>query len=252
MSWASYTATSSQREITSVVSFSRANCYRNFLYNIYSQRGVLVDFGLAEREGTECSHCVCMDSDSRRRLKVENCYIARHDDHHGYPKEDTRPSRRANRAGTRGFRAPEVLFKCTNQTTKIDIWSAGVILLTILGQRFPFFNSTDDVDAMIELICVFGTKRMEKTGLLHGAVLECKIPRIAEKGYGWHKLLAWSTCRHQDETTNDQTIMYSLLERLLDLDCRTRATAEDALGHEFFKMDFTGALHEDDEMVEIS
>lgn len=34
----------------------------------------------------------------------------------GYPERDTRPPSKANRAGTRGFRAPEVLFKCATQT----------------------------------------------------------------------------------------------------------------------------------------
>lgn len=33
-----------------------------------------------------------------------------------YLKDDRRPSVRANRAGTRGFRAPEVLLKCPDQT----------------------------------------------------------------------------------------------------------------------------------------
>lgn len=39
------------------------------------------------------------------------------------------------RGGTRGFRAPEVLLRCTKQTVAIDIWSAGVILLSILSAR---------------------------------------------------------------------------------------------------------------------
>ena len=34
----------------------------------------------------------------------------------GYLKEDRRPGVRANRAGTRGFRAPEVLLKCPDQS----------------------------------------------------------------------------------------------------------------------------------------
>lgn len=34
----------------------------------------------------------------------------------GYIKNDQRPSIRVNRAGTRGFRAPEVLFKVHRQT----------------------------------------------------------------------------------------------------------------------------------------
>jgi serine/threonine protein kinase len=40
------------------------------------------------------------------------------------------------RGGTRGFRAPEVLLRCVKQTVAIDIWSAGVILLSILSARF--------------------------------------------------------------------------------------------------------------------
>ena len=34
----------------------------------------------------------------------------------GYPEIDRRPASKANRAGTRGFRAPEVLLKCHAQT----------------------------------------------------------------------------------------------------------------------------------------
>lgn len=34
----------------------------------------------------------------------------------GYPERDPRPPSKANRAGTRGFRAPEVLLKCSLQT----------------------------------------------------------------------------------------------------------------------------------------
>lgn len=37
--------------------------------------------------------------------------------HVGYIADDKRPGIRANRAGTRGFRAPEVLLKCQDQTT---------------------------------------------------------------------------------------------------------------------------------------
>ena len=45
----------------------------------------------------------------------------------GYPENDRRPVSKANRAGTRGFRAPEVLLKCQAQTGGIHptskIWN---------------------------------------------------------------------------------------------------------------------------------
>jgi cell division control protein 7 len=40
----------------------------------------------------------------------------------GYPENDRRPISKANRAGTRGFRAPEVLLKCQAQTGGEIYW----------------------------------------------------------------------------------------------------------------------------------
>lgn len=150
----------------------------------------------------------------------------------GYPKNDSRPSRRANRAGTRGFRAPEVLFKCTSQTTKIDIWSAGVILLTLLGRRFPFFHSIDDVDALIEMASIFGTRRMKQAAALHGQVFETTIPTIGEKGYSWEKIVKWASC--VEELTGCEKQGIRLLCHLLEYDPAKRFTAKEALRHEFF------------------
>jgi cell division control protein 7 len=52
------------------------------------------------------------------------------------------------------------LFKVSQQTTALDIWSAGVILLSLLTKQFPFFNSTDDQDSIVELACLFGNQEM--------------------------------------------------------------------------------------------
>jgi serine/threonine protein kinase len=80
----------------------------------------LIDFGLAEKE----------------RSKVEcNCH------------------ERAHRGGTKGFRAPEVLLKVVYQTTAIDIWSAGVILLCMLCSRFPVLGHCEDDIALLEITC---------------------------------------------------------------------------------------------------
>lgn len=207
----------------------------NFLYDPPSRRGVLVDFGLAEREGTECKPCFCHESPQERRARVQSLISL--EPRRGFPREDTRPSRRANRAGTRGFRAPEVLFKCTEQTTKIDVWSAGVILLTILSRRFPFFNSADDVEAMIEMATMFGLRRMQRAASLHGCMLESNIPTIGRTGFTFPGIILWSTDRSpHSELADDEKLAAAFLGRCMDLDPRRRISAEEALQHEFLRM----------------
>ncbi|VUC24390.1 unnamed protein product [Clonostachys rosea] len=213
----------------------------NFLYDPATQHGVLVDFGLAEREGSESKPCLCHEQRELRKTRQANSVWAQSVSSYtpsGYPKNDTRPSKRANRAGTRGFRAPEVLFKCTEQTTAIDIWSAGVILLTILSKRFPFFNSADDVEAMIEIATIYGARRMKVAGLLHGCVFDTTIPTVGQQGFTLEKIILWSTCRGEDKPlTADEKLAVKFMERCMDLDPSRRITAEEALEHEFLRID---------------
>ncbi|KAK2747306.1 hypothetical protein FQN57_002204 [Myotisia sp. PD_48] len=207
----------------------------NFLYNPDLKRGLLVDFGLAEYSRRSSTPCLCtQDSHIRRETKNNSDRYTRQGMSYpvGFPKNDTRPSRRANRAGTRGFRAPEVLFKCTDQTSKIDIWSVGVILLTLLGRRFPFFHSMDDADALIEIATIFGSRRMAEAAALHAQVFETTIPTIGEKGYSLERIVQWSSCL--DTLTGREKQGIRLLNHLLDLRPDHRYSAEDALEDSFF------------------
>lgn len=226
----------------------------NFLYEPSKRRGVLVDFGLAEREGTDSKPCLCQQHAIDRRRHIHGSIAAISGPSAGYPKNDSRPSRRANRAGTRGFRAPEVLFKCSDQTTKIDIWSAGVILLTILSRRFPFFNSADDIEAMIEIATIFGTKRMKQAALLHGTVFETNIPTIGQQGFTLEKIILWSTCRTDNAATGKEVtlsdaekVAVRFLERCFDLDPNKRISAAAALEHPFL-LDEEFEVQDEDEI----
>jgi cell division control protein 7 len=49
----------------------------------------------------------------------------------GYPDRDPRPPSKANRAGTRGFRAPEVLLKCGLQTGGEWFVQLGLVVVLI-------------------------------------------------------------------------------------------------------------------------
>lgn len=157
----------------------------NFLYDPFKRKGVLVDFGLAEKmtppsSSTSNNSCPCLLKD---RSSISKTYSKRLNIKAAYPKVDQRPPRRANRAGTRGFRAPEVLFKCTNQSTMIDIWSAGVIGLSLFARKFPLFNSPDDIDALMELVLLFGIEKLQKCAELHGCGLEMNVPKVLTSSF---------------------------------------------------------------------
>jgi cell division control protein 7 len=125
------------------------------------------------------------------------------------------------------------------------MWSAGVILLTILGRRFPFFNSADDVDAVIEMASIFGTRRMKAAALLHGQIFETTIPSIGEKGYGWEKLVHWSDC--EGELTDSVRQAIGFLAGLMELDPVKRLSAKEALNHEFFTHPVPDEVYEEEE-----
>ncbi|XP_004841345.1 cell division cycle 7-related protein kinase isoform X2 [Heterocephalus glaber] len=79
----------------------------------------------------------------------------------------------APRAGTPGFRAPEVLTKCPNQTTAIDMWSAGVIFLSLLSGRYPFYKASDDVTALAQIMTVRGSRETIQAAKTFGKSILC-------------------------------------------------------------------------------
>ncbi|EGF76288.1 hypothetical protein BATDEDRAFT_28663 [Batrachochytrium dendrobatidis JAM81] len=204
----------------------------NFLYNRKTQTGVLVDFGLAQEESfkltgklqdggakgyTEAEYIQKANSRSKRRRM-------------GYFVPDTRPSIRASRAGTRGFRAPEVLLKVVNQTRAIDVWSVGVILLCIATGNFPFFQSNDDQDALLEIASIFGLTEMRKAAVKLGRNFETNVPSIDQR-IPFRDLVERFGRGRQDLLCDAG---YDLMGRMLMLNPAERITAEDALDHAFF------------------
>ncbi|XP_061098996.1 cell division cycle 7-related protein kinase isoform X2 [Conger conger] len=79
----------------------------------------------------------------------------------------------APRAGTPGFRAPEVLTKCPSQGTAIDMWAAGVILLSLLSGRYPFFKASDDLIALMQIMTIRGSKETIQAAKKFGKSVLC-------------------------------------------------------------------------------
>ncbi|KAH9998297.1 kinase-like domain-containing protein [Russula vinacea] len=197
----------------------------NFLFDPHKGVGMLVDLGLACRMGVDppvhygkCLHTAPTRENPHGRLRRTTEYNSEFvrkkqkdarmrsgwaSDRVGYLEKDTRPHSRANRAGTRGFRAPEVLLKCNEQSGAIDMWSAGMILLFFLVGKFPLFQSNDDVEALLEIACIIGRRRMEKVATLHSRTFTTNIPSITPEGKPWREFVETLNPKLREPTKGD-------------------------------------------------
>ncbi|KAL3316118.1 Cell division control protein 7 [Cichlidogyrus casuarinus] len=130
-------------------------------------------------------------------------------------KSFPKPLIQARRGGTTGFRPPEVMMRSVQQTTAVDIWAVGVILLSFLSGRYPFLKMDDDIDVLHSFTYLLGYSRMSKGAKAIGKIF------LADPA---PKLLA----RHMFTTS-----AYDLLFRLLEPIPSKRLTAADALKHKF-------------------
>lgn len=139
------------------------------------------------------------------------------------------PAMQAPRAGTRGFRAPEVLLKYPYQDTGIDVWSAGVVLLCFLSARYPFFHSPDDLAALAEIAALRGSGPLQDAAQRLGRRVYFPQPAPAMPlAHVCEELRARPTPLQVPASA------YELLEALLELDPSRRISATEALEHPFF------------------
>ncbi|XP_012170303.1 cell division cycle 7-related protein kinase isoform X1 [Bombus terrestris] len=238
----------------------------NFLYDRCNKRYLLVDFGLAQeyiaekksnnlkllnsetqivkRKRTD-ENSLNFSVDRRRKGTEEKCYCF------GKAKVCSlcisKPEQTAPRAGTPGFRAPEVLLKHPSQTPAIDIWASGVMMLCILSGTQPFFLSPDDCTALAEITTIFGSNKMQQCARKLGkkVIFSEDIPgvdivslcqKLQKRNKGLLNNKDHNTCEKVSLDTQFPKEAYHLLLRLLDLDYKTRLTADQALNHPFFKL----------------
>lgn len=50
----------------------------------------------------------------------------------------------------------------------IDIWSAGVILLSLLSGRYPFFKASDDLIALTQIMTIRGSRETIQAAMTFG------------------------------------------------------------------------------------
>ena len=143
------------------------------------------------------------------------------------------------RAGTPGFRAPEVLLRSFEQSTAIDIWSAGVMFISIISGRYPFFRNAEDLISIGEIISLLGTKRVMRAAKKLQKCITCSPEHHPPQDLR----LTCEQLRPADHPLHDiPDSAFDLMDQLLDPNPFTRITAESALKHPFLAPATSNAL----------
>ncbi|KAJ1627033.1 hypothetical protein T492DRAFT_877351, partial [Pavlovales sp. CCMP2436] len=116
-----------------------------------------------------------------------------------------------------------------------DIWSAGVILLSILSRLYPFFNSADDTDQYHEIALLRGSRALRAAGLevlrkvemdnQHESVLDDSF-HVPEEARPLEETCVAS--EHAIPPGEVRSFLLKLTDQCLDVNPRTRITARAA------------------------
>ena len=122
---------------------------------------------------------------------------------------------------SRYYRAPELIFGCTNYTSAVDVWSVGTVLAEMLiGQ--PLFAGESAVDQMVEIIKVLGTPAKENLVAMNKTYSDFAFPQI--RPLPWNRVFR----AHVPAQAID------LVAQMLKYSPEQRVTMLEAMCHPFF------------------
>ncbi|WKX88393.1 hypothetical protein Q1695_008211 [Nippostrongylus brasiliensis] len=175
----------------------------NFLYNRAERRYLLVDFGLSHfvtsnhsrKRSADLSPSLKENVSSPFEPPAKRCKVL-NDDVLILPRPpfirhpkcgctsfgevcdacNELPAKHMNKAGTPGYRAPEVLLRFEEQTTEIDIFAAGITMLSFLLRKHPIFRPNNDVEALTQMATFLGSSPLVEAAADNGVTLLCDPP----------------------------------------------------------------------------
>ncbi|KAH0465742.1 hypothetical protein IEQ34_005845 [Dendrobium chrysotoxum] len=136
--------------------------------------------------------------------------------------------------GTKGFRAPEVLFKSFHQGCKIDIWSAGVTMLYLMIGRAPFGG--DPEQNIKEIAKLRGSEDLWEVAKLHNCESSFPVDLLEVGSLKSMELSDWcaKNTRRPEFLELIPESLFDLVDKCLAVNPRRRFSAEEAIMHKFF------------------
>ncbi|UYV63424.1 CDC7 [Cordylochernes scorpioides] len=112
----------------------------------------------------------------------------------------------------------------------VDVWSVGVIFLSLLSSKYPFFRASDDMSALAEIVSLLGTKKLQQAATQLGK----RLTISENKPTLDLRVLCQRLRRPSNGWSDIPDSAYDLLGKLLDPNPFLRTTAKEALGHPYF------------------
>jgi len=72
----------------------------------------------------------------------------------------------------------------------VDVWSVGVIFLSLLAAHYPIFKAADDMEALSQIICVFGSEELKTAAKSYGTRMALSRVNTSAKAADVAKLSA--------------------------------------------------------------
>ena len=191
----------------------------NFLYSIENHKGLLIDFG--QSEYIDNPKIIINEKKREYLIKIKELQSRMHI---------------LSKVGTHSFIAPEILFKQEIQDFQQDIFSAGVLLLSLLAKRHPvlsyakvdknqFEQKNFVLNQLLPLLYIFGSNYVTSECFKFGYGLYIPQNFPVREPIDLRSLV-------RIKNYNDSAI--NLLKRMLLFDPKERITVEEALNHSFF------------------
>lgn len=221
--------TQGRKELLNLVQEARQNSQQQTApFPVCHRKRVAAPQGRLKKDTGKNLHVSSMQLNSNLRTPI-HCF-------RGLPKDTgmEKCKRDGPCVGTKGYRAPEVLLRSLHQTSKLDIWSAGVSLLHFIVGKSPFPpNSPDQAIKDIAKMC--GAEEICDLSKLHDR--QCSMPQdLHSNGFEHITIQEWCTKNTKRPEFLDciPLTLYDLLEKCLRVNPQQRIDAEEALKHEFF------------------
>jgi len=134
------------------------------------------------------------------------------------------------RVATRFYKGPELLVDIRDYDYSLDVWGVGCMMAALLFKKPVFFRGADEFDQLVKIAQVLGTDDLYAYCTKYGVDLDPRLKQLCgiKPRVPWQRFV---TSANQHLASH---AAFDLMDQLLRYDHHARATAAEALAHEYF------------------